>query len=173
MTSDMMDFNVMSELEPAKDDDMSCGDLSTKNRWEGYTMKMINNVKKDSFGGHWLISCSMYARRLPSRRFCRQEEEYQECIKNPNCLELLKEHVAKNKNVQHIYEEIENRVFKATTDDDSNSSSGSSVSSSAKKVRTFPVRNVKFKKSYSTDGKKRPIDKTNSCKEDKAESTML
>eukprot|EP00957_Ditylum_brightwellii_P037338 2826135-Ditylum_brightwellii.AAC.1 len=47
-----MDCDVMSELEPAKDDDMSCDDSSTKNRWEGYTIKIINNVKTNSFGGH-------------------------------------------------------------------------------------------------------------------------
>eukprot|EP00957_Ditylum_brightwellii_P140520 10705814-Ditylum_brightwellii.AAC.1 len=123
-TSDMMDCNGMPGSEPAKDDDMSSNELSIEDIWEGYTIKSIANVKGE---------------------YC------QECIKNPKCLELLKEYVAKNEDVQHIYEDIEKQVINATTDDDSSSSSSSSVSSSAKKVGMFLVRNVKFKKSSSPD----------------------
>eukprot|EP00957_Ditylum_brightwellii_P001303 102378-Ditylum_brightwellii.AAC.1 len=54
MTSDMMDCDAMSELEPTKDDDVSCDESSTKDGWEGYMMKMINNVKKDLFAHHWV-----------------------------------------------------------------------------------------------------------------------
>ena len=42
-----------------------------------------------------------------SRRFCRKQEFYQECIKNSKCLELLKEYAAQNEDEQHIYEDIE------------------------------------------------------------------
>eukprot|EP00957_Ditylum_brightwellii_P046181 3504102-Ditylum_brightwellii.AAC.1 len=60
MTSDMIDCDVMSELEPTKDDDMSCDESSTKDRWQGYTMERINNVQRVQFGGHWLISDAMH-----------------------------------------------------------------------------------------------------------------
>eukprot|EP00957_Ditylum_brightwellii_P062988 4780038-Ditylum_brightwellii.AAC.1 len=60
ITSDMMDCDVMSELEPAQDDDMSCDESSTKDRLEGYTMKRINNVQRVQFGGHWLIFGAMH-----------------------------------------------------------------------------------------------------------------
>eukprot|EP00957_Ditylum_brightwellii_P198995 15168325-Ditylum_brightwellii.AAC.1 len=73
-------------------------------------------MKKDVFGGHWVISCSMYDGRQTSRRYCNQEEYYQICTKNPKCLEYLKEYVAKNKDVQHIYEDIVTSVLKTTTD---------------------------------------------------------
>eukprot|EP00957_Ditylum_brightwellii_P190353 14490172-Ditylum_brightwellii.AAC.1 len=137
----------MPELEPAKDDDMSC-ELSTKDRWEGCTMD-------------WLIIGAIYkGGKFNTGRYFGKDEFFQECIKNPNYLVLLKKYVSINTNVQHIYEEIESRVINTTTDDDSSSSS--SVSSSAKKVGTFLVRNVTFNKSSSPNGKKRPIDETTS-----------
>eukprot|EP00957_Ditylum_brightwellii_P107580 8207786-Ditylum_brightwellii.AAC.1 len=52
-TSDMMDCDGMSKLEPAKDNNMSSNELSIEDRWKGCTMHYINNVKKDAFGGHW------------------------------------------------------------------------------------------------------------------------
>eukprot|EP00957_Ditylum_brightwellii_P190951 14539828-Ditylum_brightwellii.AAC.1 len=42
-TSGMMDCGVMSESEPAKDNDVPC-ELSTNDRWDGSTMEEINNV---------------------------------------------------------------------------------------------------------------------------------
>eukprot|EP00957_Ditylum_brightwellii_P025350 1917325-Ditylum_brightwellii.AAC.1 len=111
-----------------------------------------------------------------SRQFCRKQEYYQECIKNPKCLKLSKEYAAKNEEGQLFYEEIEKEVINATTDDDSSSSSSSnsslSVSSSAKKVGMFLVRSIKFKQSSSPDDKKRPIDKTNLRTGNKIECTM-
>eukprot|EP00957_Ditylum_brightwellii_P193590 14741528-Ditylum_brightwellii.AAC.1 len=108
-----------------------------------------------------------------SRKYCRQQEYYQECIKNPKCLGLLKEYAAQSEEAQHIYEDNDKQAINTTTDDDSTSSSSSSVSSSAKKVKMFPVRNIECKKLSSPDGKKRPIDETNLHKGDKTEYTML
>eukprot|EP00957_Ditylum_brightwellii_P085597 6511211-Ditylum_brightwellii.AAC.1 len=153
----------MPESKPAKDDDMSSNESSINDRWKGYTMQHISDLLRDSFGRHWLISCSMYdANGQFSRRFCRKQEYYQECIKNPKCLTLLKEYAAKNEEGQLFYEEIKKDAIIATTDDDSNSSSSSSSSS----------RNVKFKKSSLLDGKKRPIIETNLRTGDKPEYTI-
>eukprot|EP00957_Ditylum_brightwellii_P142658 10869335-Ditylum_brightwellii.AAC.1 len=73
-----MDCDGMPKLEPAKDHDKSCTKLSIEDRWKGCTIQYINNVKKATCGGHWLISCTMYDGRQSSRRYCRQEEYYQE-----------------------------------------------------------------------------------------------
>eukprot|EP00957_Ditylum_brightwellii_P209196 15360755-Ditylum_brightwellii.AAC.1 len=69
-----MDCDGMPELEPAKADDMSSNELSIEDRWKGCTMQYINNMKNDAFGGHWLISCTMYDGRQISRQYCSQEE---------------------------------------------------------------------------------------------------
>eukprot|EP00957_Ditylum_brightwellii_P126611 9650638-Ditylum_brightwellii.AAC.1 len=107
----------MPELESAKNHDMSCTELSIEDRWKGCTMQYINNVKKDAFGGHWQITCGMYKGGIYyTRRYFRIDEFYEECIKNPKCLELFKEYVAKNKDVQHIYEHNVTSVLLKTTD---------------------------------------------------------
>eukprot|EP00957_Ditylum_brightwellii_P000372 28932-Ditylum_brightwellii.AAC.1 len=179
--SGMMVCDGMPESKPAKDNDMSSNESSINDRWKGYTIQRISDVSRESFGGHWLISCSMYdADGKFSRRLCRKQEYYQECIKNPKCLKLMKEYAAKNEEGQLFYEEIEKDVINATTDDDissspsssSSSSSSLSVSSSAKKLEMFLTRKVKFKKSSLPDGKKRPIVETNLCTGDKTEYTM-
>eukprot|EP00957_Ditylum_brightwellii_P185613 14132211-Ditylum_brightwellii.AAC.1 len=138
-TSDMMVCDGLPESKLAKDDDMSSTESPIDDRWKGYTMKRISNVLRAPFGCHWLISCSI------------QQEYYKECIKNPKCLELLKECAAQNEEAQLFYEDIEKQDINATTDDDSSSSSSLSVSSSAKKVGMFLVRNIKFNKSSPPD----------------------
>eukprot|EP00957_Ditylum_brightwellii_P076503 5814873-Ditylum_brightwellii.AAC.1 len=157
-TSDMMVCDVMSESKSAKDDDTSSTKSSVDDRWKGYTMWRISNASKALCGGHWIISCSMYdADGYFSRRFCRKQEFYQECIKNSKCLELLKDYAIQHQEVLYFYNEIEKDVINATTDDNSSSSSGSSsssslsVSSSAKKGDVFLIKNVKLKKSSSPD----------------------
>eukprot|EP00957_Ditylum_brightwellii_P016032 1208170-Ditylum_brightwellii.AAC.1 len=60
MTSDMMVCDGMPESEPSKDDDMSSTKSSVDDRWKGYTMQRISDISRAPFGGHWLISCSMY-----------------------------------------------------------------------------------------------------------------
>eukprot|EP00957_Ditylum_brightwellii_P188154 14324097-Ditylum_brightwellii.AAC.1 len=55
-----MACDVMPESESAKDDDKPSTESSVDDRWKGYTMRRTTNVLKDPFGGHWLISCSMY-----------------------------------------------------------------------------------------------------------------
>eukprot|EP00957_Ditylum_brightwellii_P183616 13985867-Ditylum_brightwellii.AAC.1 len=65
------------------------------------------------------------------RRYFRIDEFYEECIKHPQFLELLKKYVAKNKDVQHIYNAIATRVLKTSTDIHevpSNQMSGTSIS---------------------------------------------
>eukprot|EP00957_Ditylum_brightwellii_P179589 13680537-Ditylum_brightwellii.AAC.1 len=60
MTSDMMACDVIPESKSAKDDDKSSTESSVDDIWKGYTMRLITDVSKAQFGGHWLISCSMY-----------------------------------------------------------------------------------------------------------------
>ena len=50
------------------------------------------------------------------RRFFGIDEFYEHCIKHPECLDLLKNHVAKHRDVQFIYEGIVSRLFKKSTD---------------------------------------------------------
>eukprot|EP00957_Ditylum_brightwellii_P108391 8268820-Ditylum_brightwellii.AAC.1 len=42
-----------------------------------------------------------------TRRFCRQQEFYLEYIKNPKCLELLKDYDVQHEEVLCFYDEIE------------------------------------------------------------------
>eukprot|EP00957_Ditylum_brightwellii_P016991 1280962-Ditylum_brightwellii.AAC.1 len=106
-TSDMMNYDGMPELESAKDHDKSSTKSSIEDRWKGCTMQYINDVKKDTFGGHWQITDGMYKEgKYYTRRYFRIDEFNKECIKYPKFLELLKEYVAKNKDVQRIYEDI-------------------------------------------------------------------
>ena len=48
-TSDMMHCDGMPESEPAKDEGMSCDESSIEDRWKGYTIEYINNVKRNAF----------------------------------------------------------------------------------------------------------------------------
>eukprot|EP00957_Ditylum_brightwellii_P004374 331767-Ditylum_brightwellii.AAC.1 len=107
----------MPELEFAKDHDKSNTESSIKDRWKGCTMQYINNIKKDAFGDHWQITGGMYkGGNYYARRYFRIDEFYEECIKYPKFLELLKEYVAKNKDAEHIYKDIVTSVLKITTD---------------------------------------------------------
>eukprot|EP00957_Ditylum_brightwellii_P041075 3110546-Ditylum_brightwellii.AAC.1 len=61
------------------------------------TMDRINNVRKNSFGGHWQITGAMHiGGKFDAKRHFGIHEFYEE-------------NIAKNKDVQHIYEEIETR----------------------------------------------------------------
>eukprot|EP00957_Ditylum_brightwellii_P120616 9201444-Ditylum_brightwellii.AAC.1 len=107
----------MPRSESTKDHDKSCTELSIEDKWKECTMKYINNVKKAPSGGNWQITGGMFkGDKYHARRFFRIDEFYQECNKRPQFLELLNEYVAKNKDVQHIYNAIVTRSFKTSTD---------------------------------------------------------
>eukprot|EP00957_Ditylum_brightwellii_P167509 12750970-Ditylum_brightwellii.AAC.1 len=115
-----MACDVMPESKSAKNDDTSSTELSVDDRWKGYTMRRITNVLKNPFGGHWLISCSMYdAGDEFTSFFFRKLDFVQQCHKNPKCLGLLKDYADEHQEVLSFYYGIEEIILDITTDDNS------------------------------------------------------
>eukprot|EP00957_Ditylum_brightwellii_P056286 4266521-Ditylum_brightwellii.AAC.1 len=112
-----MQCDGMPRLESTKYHDKSSTESSIEDKWKGCMMQYINNVKKAPCGGHWQIIGGMYkGDKYHARKYFRIGEFYEECIKHPQILELLRKYVAKNKEVQHIYKDILNCVLETSTD---------------------------------------------------------